>query len=118
MCEQVCWGEQPRRRKRGQLADAGKRIVINEAVCEGCGDCGRQSNCVSIVPLETEFGRKRQVDQTTCNQDATSVEGFCPSFGTTDGGILRRFRTHAAQLPAVRTPPQDFARSPNPPFGG
>jgi indolepyruvate ferredoxin oxidoreductase len=116
--DQVCAAEKRRRRKRGQLADAGKRIVINEAVCEGCGDCGRQSNCVSIVPLETEFGRKRQVDQTTCNQDATCVEGFCPSFVTIEGGIPRRSGADVAQLPEVRAPAVDLGRSANLLVGG
>jgi indolepyruvate ferredoxin oxidoreductase len=116
--DQVCAAEKRRRRKRGQLADAGKRIVINEAVCEGCGDCGRQSNCLSIVPLETEFGRKRSVDQTTCNQDATCVEGFCPSFVTVEGGIARKPATDSAQPPEVHAPVLDVARSANLVAGG
>jgi indolepyruvate ferredoxin oxidoreductase len=116
--DQVCAAEKRRRRKRGQLADAGKRIVINAAVCEGCGDCGRQSNCLSIVPLETEFGRKRSVDQTTCNQDATCVEGFCPSFVTVEGGIARKPAADGAQPPLVDAPALDLARSAHLVVGG
>jgi indolepyruvate ferredoxin oxidoreductase len=116
--DQVCAAEKRRRRKRGQLADAGKRIVINAAVCEGCGDCGVQSNCLSIVPLETEFGRKRSVDQTTCNQDATCVEGFCPSFVTVEGGLPRKPAADRAQPPAVHAPALDLARSANLVAGG
>jgi indolepyruvate ferredoxin oxidoreductase len=116
--DQVCAAEKRRRRKRGQLADAGKRIVINEAVCEGCGDCGRKSNCVSIVPLETEFGRKRAIDQTSCNQDATCVDGFCPSFVTIEGGILKKPTADDAKVPAAPMPVADFSRSANLLVGG
>jgi indolepyruvate ferredoxin oxidoreductase len=116
--DQVCAAEKRRRRKRGQLADAGKRVVINPAVCEGCGDCGTKSNCLSIVPLETEFGRKRSVDQTTCNQDATCVEGFCPSFVTVEGGLPRKPAADSAQPPPVDAPALDLARSANLVVGG
>jgi indolepyruvate ferredoxin oxidoreductase len=116
--DQVCAAEKRRRRKRGQMPDAGKRIVINEAVCEGCGDCGRQSNCVSIVPLETEFGRKRQIDQTTCNQDASCVEGFCPSFVTIEGGLPRKAATDQAIAPSSPVPAIDFGRSARVVVGG
>jgi indolepyruvate ferredoxin oxidoreductase len=109
--DQVCAAEKRRRRKRGQMPDAGKRIVINEAVCEGCGDCGRQSNCVSIVPLETEFGRKRQIDQTSCNQDTTCVEGFCPSFVTIEGGLPRKAAADKAIAPSSPVPVIDFGHS-------
>ena len=116
--DQVCAAEKRRRRKRGQMPDAGKRVIINEAVCEGCGDCGKKSNCVSVVPLETEFGRKRQIDQTTCNQDATCVEGFCPSFVTIEGGIARKPTSDAIGPPAVPAPLLDLSRTANLVAGG
>ena len=78
--DQVCATEKRRRRKRGTLAPARRQAVINEAVCEGCGDCGRQSNCLSLVPVETALGRKRQVDLAYCTQDLSCLAGFCPSF--------------------------------------
>lgn len=116
--DQVCAAEKRRRRKRGQMPDAGKRVVINQAVCEGCGDCGKQSNCVSIVPLETEFGRKRMIDQTTCNQDATCVDGFCPSFVTLEGGVARKPAASTMKPPAVPAPVLDLGRAANLVAGG
>jgi len=94
--DQTCAAEKRRRRKRKLMVDPPKRVVINEAVCEGCGDCGVQSNCVAVAPLETEFGRKRTIDQSSCNKDFSCVKGFCPSFVTVHGGQLRRGRRAAA----------------------
>ena len=88
--DQTCASEKRRRRKRGTMIDPPKRAFINEAVCEGCGDCSTASNCVSVEPLETEFGRKRAINQSTCNKDISCVKGFCPSFVTINGGDLKR----------------------------
>ena len=90
--DQTCAAEKRRRRKKGEFPNPNRRMVINEAVCEGCGDCGVQSNCVSILPKETDFGRKRTIDQSSCNKDYSCVKGFCPSFVTVEGGALKKTR--------------------------
>ena len=94
--DQTCASEKRRRRKRNAYPDPAKRAVINEAVCEGCGDCSVQSNCLSVEPLETEFGRKRQINQSSCNKDYSCVTGFCPSFVTVEGGQLKKAKRVAA----------------------
>ena len=86
--DQTCAAEKRRRRKKGEFPDPDKRVFINELICEGCGDCGVQSNCVAIQPVETEFGRKRKIDQSSCNKDFSCLKGFCPSFVTVEGGEL------------------------------
>jgi indolepyruvate ferredoxin oxidoreductase len=88
--EQTCAAEKRRRRKKGELPDPPRRLFINPAVCEGCGDCGVQSNCVAVLPLQTTFGRKRRIDQTACNKDYSCAKGFCPSFVGVTGGRPRR----------------------------
>ena len=103
--DQMCAAEKRRRRKRNQLPDPAKRVFINELVCEGCGDCSAVSNCLSIVPLETEFGRKRAIDQNSCNKDYSCVDGFCPSFVTVHGGTLRRPPQTNAERVDLPAPP-------------
>src|SRR4051812_14259588 len=105
--DQTCAAEKRRRRKHNAYPDPAKRAVINEAVCEGCGDCNVQSNCLSVEPLETEFGRKRQINQSSCNKDFSCVTGFCPSFVTVEGGQLKKPKKAAAgdaAMPALPTP--------------
>ncbi|MCF4992590.1 indolepyruvate ferredoxin oxidoreductase family protein, partial [Pseudomonas gessardii] len=94
--DQTCAAEKRRRRKRGKFPDPARRVVINEAVCEGCGDCSSKSNCMSVVTVETEYGHKREIDQSSCNKDFTCLNGFCPSFVTVEGGALRKPKALAA----------------------
>ena len=101
---QTCAAEKRRRRKRGQFPDPDKRVFINTDVCEGCGDCGVQSNCVSIVPVETPLGRKRAIDQSSCNKDFSCLSGFCPSFVTVEGGEMRKEATAQIDLPDLPLP--------------
>ncbi|MGV0982990.1 MAG: indolepyruvate ferredoxin oxidoreductase family protein [Limnohabitans sp.] len=94
--DQTCATEKRRRRKRGTMVDPAIRVMINEEVCEGCGDCGVQSNCLSVEPLETELGRKRTINQSTCNKDTSCLKGFCPSFVTVEGGQFKKKASKAA----------------------
>ncbi len=102
--DQTCAAEKRRRRKRGTFPDPDRRVMINELVCEGCGDCGVQSNCVAIAPKETEFGRKRQIDQSACNKDFSCLKGFCPSFVTIEGGELIKGVTSTVNADATPFP--------------
>src|SRR6185312_15319578 len=105
---QTCAAEKRRRRKRGTMEDPQRRVLINPAVCEGCGDCSVQSNCISVEPLETEMGRKRTINQSTCNKDYSCLKGFCPSFVTIDGGKPRR--RAPASLSDIGVLPEPAAR--------
>src|SRR5579862_7106637 len=113
--DQTCASEKRRRRKRNEFPDPAKRAVINEMVCEGCGDCSSKSNCLSVEPLETEYGRKRTINQSTCNKDYSCVKGFCPSFVTVEGGKLKKGRlSNAADAKAG----DDFPAMPEPQIPG
>jgi indolepyruvate ferredoxin oxidoreductase len=106
--DQTCATEKRRRRKRGKLATPDKTVIINELVCEGCGDCSVKSNCLSVEPVETPFGRKRRINQSTCNKDYSCVNGFCPSFVTIEGGALKKPKKEKkgdlASLPPIPEP--------------
>ncbi|MBX9633635.1 MAG: indolepyruvate ferredoxin oxidoreductase family protein, partial [Magnetospirillum sp.] len=113
--DQTCAAEKRRRRKRGLLEDPPERLFINELVCEGCGDCGEKSNCVAVVPVETEFGRKRAIDQSACNKDFSCLKGFCPSFVTVKGAKLKRhggIDDPDGQFPALPEPALPSAAQP------
>lgn len=103
--DQLCATEKRRQRKRGLLASATEHVFIHTEVCEGCGDCSTVSNCLSIEPIETVRGRKRQINQSTCNQDMSCVKGFCPSFVTLHGATLRKPTGQQTQTPAIETIP-------------
>ena len=119
--DQTCAAEKRRRRKRGLFPDPDKRVFINPAVCEGCGDCGVKSNCVAVLPLETELGTKRAIDQSACNKDFSCLNGFCPSFVTVHGakvkkaqevGRRQRHRQHAGE--PARAEAAERSTSPTP----
>ena len=107
--DQTCATEKRRRRKRGKLEDPKKRVMINSLVCEGCGDCGVKSFCVSVLPKETEYGRKREIDQSGCNKDYSCVKGFCPSFVTVHGGELKKKKGSAGAVDFDALPAPRFA---------
>lgn len=116
--DQACATERRRLRKRGKVADPAKRMFINQDVCEGCGDCGVQSNCIALEPVQTPLGRKRRINQSVCNKDFSCVKGLCPSFVTVLGGTPRKAAASAAQddtalaatlpLPVIPTLSQDY----------
>jgi len=115
--DQTCATEKRRRRKRGTMAEPNKRVVINELVCEGCGDCSVKSNCLSVEPVETEFGRKRRINQNSCNKDYSCVNGFCPSFVTVEGGQMKsakkgeKSRPNPFSLPPLPEPSLPLAET-------
>jgi indolepyruvate ferredoxin oxidoreductase len=115
--DQTCASEKRRRRKRNEYPDPAKRAVINEAVCEGCGDCSVQSNCLSVEPLETELGRKRQINQSSCNKDFSCTTGFCPSFVTVEGGALKKPKKAAVGEGPAAVLPTPTLPSTETPFG-
>jgi indolepyruvate ferredoxin oxidoreductase len=114
--DQTCAAEKRRRRKRGKLVDPARRVFINERVCEGCGDCGVQSNCLAVVPNETEYGRKRAIDQSACNKDFSCINGLCPSFVTVEGGRLRKGSGTAADAASFPEPPEPVLADTHQPY--
>ncbi|MPT39840.1 MAG: indolepyruvate ferredoxin oxidoreductase family protein [Achromobacter sp.] len=115
--DQTCATEKRRRRKRDAYPDPARRVVINERVCEGCGDCSRQSHCLSVEPLDTEFGRKRKINQSSCNKDFSCLKGFCPSFVTVEGGKPRKPQALAQDGVIDEDVPQPAARALDRPYG-
>jgi indolepyruvate ferredoxin oxidoreductase len=114
--DQTCAAEKRRRRKRGTFPDPQQRLFINDLVCEGCGDCSVQSNCISVEPVETEFGRKRHINQSSCNKDYSCVAGFCPSFVTVEGGTLRKHKAQENVADLVAKLPEPPAPNLDKPF--
>ncbi len=112
--DQVCAAEKRRRRKRGKMDDPPKRLHINSAVCEGCGDCGVKSNCVAIKPIETPLGRKREIDQSVCNKDYSCLKGFCPSFVTVSGEEANQAAIKPAQTGSQASLPETALPAPEP----
>src|SRR5262249_25169931 len=112
--DQTCATKKRRRRKRGTMAQKPRRVIINKAVCEGCGDCSVKSNCLSVEPVETEFGRKRRINQNTCNQDFSCANGFCPSFVSVEGPMKKTSpaKTKESALPEVPHPTLPSAEKP------
>jgi indolepyruvate ferredoxin oxidoreductase len=115
--DQTCAAEKRRRRKKGEYPDPARRIVINDRVCEGCGDCSSKSFCMSVVPVETEWGRKRTIDQSSCNKDYSCAEGFCPSFVSVEGGRLRKGKALTATGTAFPELPEPTLPSLHEPYG-
>ncbi|QND82565.1 Indolepyruvate ferredoxin oxidoreductase [Chromobacterium vaccinii] len=115
--DQTCAAEKRRRRKRNEFPDPAKRAFINERVCEGCGDCSKKSGCLSVLPVETPLGRKRKIDQSSCNKDYSCVEGFCPSFVTVEGGKLRKPAGASADLAKMPALPMPKIPELHEPFG-
>ncbi|MEH0076287.1 indolepyruvate ferredoxin oxidoreductase family protein [Pannonibacter sp. Pt2] len=99
--DQTCAAEKRRRRKKGAYPDPDLRLFINDRVCEGCGDCSVQSNCLSVEPVKTRYGEKRQINQSSCNKDFSCVKGFCPSFVEIEGAALRKAETHGVDVDSL-----------------